>query len=171
MFQIRHISIPVIFIYLLQLSPVGYSIGNPEDVAGNVREYYSSNWQNRFRIRIQLWGDVPLSGTHYVEDKATLLELLGYAGGTTGVLSKTDISVVRLTQNSAEKINIRPDTIRIRGTDLMSGKFRDFQLAQGDMIYVDSTPKTDTFLRVLTVTSSILGIVASSIALYFVFNR
>src|SRR5580704_1805588 len=90
------------FVALLTLAAFGLSATIAEGAGlasgltpdlGSVREFYSSNHENRMLIRVQFWGDIGLAGIHYIPDNTTVLDLVGYAGGPGGVLEKSTITV------------------------------------------------------------------------------
>ena len=131
---------------------------------GTAREYYSSNRDRRFLVRIQVWGDTPLSGIHYVPDNSTLLDVVGLAGGPSG---NFDNSTITLMRGEGEK-NTAP-TISILGKELVTtGKYRDMKINNGDVIHLEAGQKSDTFMRTLTITSSILALIGTAATLYLI---
>ncbi len=146
-----------------------------EQGEGNVREFFSSNREKRFLIRVHIWGDVSAPGVYYLPDNATLLDALGYSGGSTGVLSKTEISLSRIydTRESKDaKIAANQKTVRIDGEELVEQvSYRDMVLRNGDVIHLDSPPKVDTFMRTLSIFSTFLGIITATISVYLVTKK
>jgi hypothetical protein len=143
---------------------------NPKEQGeGNVREFFSSNRDKRFLIRIHLWGDVGLAGVYYLPDNTTLLDALGYAGGGTGVLAKTEISLSRVVESKQDKAVRTEQTVKIGGDELIEKvDYRDMVLRNGDVIHLDSPPKTDHFMRALGIISTLLGITSTIIGVYLV---
>jgi hypothetical protein len=144
-----------------------FSLLNPE--RGNVKEFYSSNRDNRLLVRIHMLGDTS-SGIYYVPDNSTLLDVFGYAGGQQGVFADTKMLIYRVTNNK----NKRPEETetKVTGRDLLTeAALRNYRVQNGDVIFVDSPPKSDTLLRTLTIVSSILGIISGSAAIYFIATR
>jgi hypothetical protein len=140
-----------------------------EQGEGNVREYFSSNREKRFLIRIHIWGDVGLPGVYYLPDNTTLLDALGYAGGGTGVLKKTEIALSRLIDKGAKG---KDQTVHIDGDELVERvDYRDMVLRNGDVIHLDSPPKVDNFVRTLSIVSTGLGIITAVIGVYLVTKR
>lgn len=143
-----------------------------EQGEGNVREYFSSNREKRFLIRIHLWGDVGLAGVYYIPDNTTLLDAIGYAGGTTGVLSKSLIALNRVFERKDVKVAANQQTVRLDGTELMERvDYRDMVLRNGDVIHIDSPPKADNFMRTLGIVSTGLSIITAVIGVYLVTKR
>ncbi len=132
------------------------------------REYYSSNKDNRFLIKVHLWGDIPLSGIHNVPDNTTLLDLIGYAGGPTGYLAESTITVTRV----AKEKDSYPQSVKVEGKELVSNNtYRNMPLKAGDVIYMEAPPKSDTLIRNLTIIGAVLGIITASAAVYLVAKK
>jgi hypothetical protein len=132
---------------------------------GNVREFFSWNKDNRFVIRIHVWGDISLSGIHYVPDNSTLLDVVGYAGGPTGLLAGSKITINRFSNTKDRK----PEELEIQidGKRMVSEtKFRNYPVQDGDVIYLESPPKADNFMRNLAIISTVLGIISTSATLF-----
>jgi hypothetical protein len=143
-----------------------------ESGEGNVREFFSSNREKRFLIRVHVWGDVGLSGVYYVPDNTTLLDALGYAGGATGVLSKSEIALSRMVDRKDGKGASPPQTVRIEGSELVERvDYRDMVLRNGDVIHLDSPQKTDNFMRTLSIISTGLGILTAVLGIYLVTKK
>ena len=144
----------------------GFSLMRP---LGTAREYYTSNKDNRFLIKVQVWGDSPLPGIHYIPDNTTLLELLGYAGGVGGsdyASSKITLAHTSLTANDG------PSEMRVSGDDLFKKPdVRNTRLKNGDVIHIEAGGKSDTFMKTVGVISAILSVVAAAAALYLVAKK
>lgn len=138
-----------------------------EQGEGNVREYFSSNREKRFLIRIHIWGDVGSAGVYYIPDNTTLLDAVGYAGGASGVLKDTEITVSRVFESKEGKSKASEQVVRLEGDELVQRlDYRDMVLRNGDVIHLDSPPKVDNFMRTLSVVSTVLGILTASIGIY-----
>lgn len=139
---------------------------------GNVKEFFSSNRDKRFLVRIHIWGDVPAPGVYYLPDNTTLLDALGYAGGATGVLSKTEIALSRMIERKEKGGSPQQQTVKLGGDELVDRPdYRDMVLRNGDVVHLDSPAKVDSFFRALTVTSTILGIVTAVLTIYLVTKK
>jgi hypothetical protein len=168
----------VLALIVCHLAGVQYALGSPilltpkEQGEGNVREFFSSNREKRFLIRIHVWGDVGLAGVYYVPDNTTLLDALGYAGGATGVLRKTDISLSRVFDRKESKSAGNEQTVKLDGGELVERlDYRDMVLRNGDVIHLDSPPKADNFLRTIGIISTGLSILTAVLGIYLVTKR
>jgi len=143
-----------------------------ESGEGNVREFFSSNRDKRFLIRVHVWGDVGLAGVYYIPDNTTLLDVLGYAGGATGVLKNTQISVSRIFESRDPKTKPTESLVQLEGEELVRRTdYRDMVLRNGDVIHLDSPPKSDNFIRTLSIVSTVLGILTAGIGIYLVTKK
>lgn len=129
---------------------------------GNVREFFASNRQKRFLMKVHVWGDVPQAGVYYVPDNATLLDVLGYAGGPLGLISSSDVTLNRMDAKSkVMESNTFP------GADLvMRPELRKDLAREGDVVFVDSPERTDQTGRILQIISVTAGILAAGAAIY-----
>ncbi len=160
------------------LSAIDYAYAAPvlitpkEQGEGNVREFFSSNREKRFLIRVHVWGDVGLAGVYYIPDNTTLLDVLGYAGGATGVLQNTQISLSRVFETRDPKTKPTEQLVQLEGGELVRRvDYRDMTLRNGDVIHLDSPPKADTFMRTLSIVSTFLGILTAGIGIYLVTKK
>lgn len=132
----------------------------------NEREYFSSNKDNRFLVRVHVLGDVALSGVHHVPDNLSLLDLIGYAGGPNGSFADSIITLNRKATDS----NV-PEEIRMDGQTLVQKvELRDLKVHDGDVVYMEA-PRTESFLRTLTIVSTILGIISTSATIYLITKK
>lgn len=134
------------------------------------REYYSSNPNRRLLVKVQVWGDVPLSGVHHVPDTTTLIELVGYAGGPGGELAK-----IRLTLRHAAdagRAQVEDDAVKdLPGDELLTNAaLARRTVKEGDVLYVRSDRSDETFMQHLSIVSTIVSIVASAVVVFVVLH-
>lgn len=138
---------------------------------GTVREYYSSNKDNRFLIRVHFWGDIGLSGIHYIPDDSTALDALSFAGGPVGQLGDTLLTIHRLAKGKDAKVSDSQE-INIPGNALVSDPiYSNFHLQSGDVLYLESPPKADNFMRNLALVSSVLGVITAGATVYLLATK
>ena len=141
------------------------------------REYYPTNTDGRFLIKVQLWGDAPLSGIHHVPDNSTLLDLLGFAGGPSGRLSNAKVFLKRrkysLLEGKTESDAgahqpVQWQTLELDGTELLEkASVKNYALASGDIVYLEVEKERDTFVRDVTIVAAITGILSTILVSYF----
>lgn len=129
----------------------------------NVREFFSFNKDNRFVIRVHVWGDVPGSGIYYIPDNAKLLDVMGYAGGPMGVLKDSDVTIYRTAARDDKESR---DPIEVSGSELLSDSYRDMPLRDGDVIHWTVPPKVDHTMRTLTIISLVVGFISTTALVY-----
>lgn len=133
---------------------------------GTAREYYGSNRDRRFLIRVHVWGDTPLSGILYVPDDASLLDVVGLAGGPTGSFESAVVTLTR-----AEPAKGVSRELKVNGRELITdGKYRETKLGNGDVVYLESG-KSDAFLRTLTIASTVLTLISTAATLYLITKK
>ncbi len=167
----RFFSVVTICCYLsVSITVYGAGVSLLPQGTGNVREFYSSNPENRLSVRVHVWGDVGGTGIYYVPDNTTILDLMGYAGGPAGVLPKADINLTRI--NAGPDRPTRPyQTIRFNAEELIREDFRNLRVASGDVVYVEGVPKTDNLLRTLSIIGAVTGIISTSLTLYLILRK
>lgn len=136
------------------------------------REFFSTNKENRFLIKVHVWGDTGLAGIHHIPDNSTLLDVMGFAGGPTGYLDETTITLTRTVKEKDKDKNKeteRDETFRMGGKELLANaSYRNMPLANGDVIYLEAPPKVDQLTRNLTIVSTIFSILATAGAVYLI---
>ncbi len=157
--------------FLLVMSPVAKAQEesfSSSAIRSSLREHYSSNRENRFLIKVQVWGDSPITGIFYLPDNATMMDLMGLTGGPSGSFDKTVISLTA-TQEASPVRKDKPSLLTIEGREMIDRPdYRSFPLQNGDIIHFNSPPKTDNFLRFLSVYGSILGTITASLSLFLI---
>ena len=135
------------------------------DSASGSHEYYSSNKENRFLIRVMLLGEVGATGIHYVPDNTTLLDLVALAGGPQSYLDETKIAV----HHAPTKIQVQlPPPFEVRADELITNpKYFSFPLANGDTITISGPPKADPFLKTLNLIGAVVGTISGLATIYF----
>lgn len=161
------VALFVLCSYLLTLPTSAYSLSLlNSDVQGNEREFFATNSENRFLLKVHVLGDVPLSGVHHVPENSSLLDVISYAGGPQGGLREATITLNRASTDGKESVEVK-----MTGESLVrNGEFRNMPLTNGDVIYLD-VPKTDQTVRTLTIVSIVVGIVSTSATLYLLSTR
>jgi hypothetical protein len=147
--------------------------GGPDNYIAHDREYFSTNRENRFLIKVHVWGDVWLSGIHNVPDNSTLLDVLGFAGGPTGYLADSNITVTRAGMDKAKpkerERDPYPQTVKFEAKELVTNSsYRNMPLKDGDVIYLEAPPKVDTLSRNLTIVATVFSILATAGAVYLI---
>ena len=133
------------------------ALAQMRDQQGGAREYFTTNAGRRLTVRVQVWGEVPLSGIHHVPDNTNLLDLISYAGGPKGSLDDATI-VLRRPQAS--------ESMTFTGEEFLQGdKARKVVVKAGDVVYVN-IDRGDDFIENLTVVSTVTGVVSSLILTY-----
>ncbi|MBI4405892.1 MAG: hypothetical protein HY537_17165 [Deltaproteobacteria bacterium] len=156
----------VVILMMFFQSTATLALKDKTEFGSNVREYFTSNPDGRFLVRVQLWGDIPLSGTHYVPDNTSLLDLIGYAGGTSGNFSNSKIFVRRI-QGEKNQLFDTPSVTEIQGRNLLElGQMEKFRLKNGDIVVVETDKPSTTFMGTLTTVMTVTGAVTSFITLY-----
>lgn len=136
----------------------------------SVREFYSSNRENRFLIKIHVWGDSPQTGIYYIPDNSTMMDIVGLTGGPMGIFERTVITVTP-TQAAPSKKE-RPSIVKIEGREILdNAEFRTLPLHNGDVVHFDSPAKTDNLLRTLGIVSSILGVITAGASIYLITKK
>ncbi len=144
-----------------------FSLGN---FRTSVREFYSSNRENRFLIKVHVWGDSPQTGIYYIPDNSTMMDIVGLTGGPMGIFEKTVITVTPTVATANKKD--RPSLVKIEGREILdNAELRTLPLHNGDVIHFDSPAKTDHLLRTLTIVSSFLGVITAGMSIYLVTKK
>lgn len=139
-------------------------------IRSSLREHYSSNRDNRFLIKVQVWGDSPVTGIFHLPDNATMIDLMGLTGGPMGVFSNTVITLTA-TQDAVGARKDKPSMLKIEGREIIDRKdYRTFPLQNGDIVTFESPPKSDHFLRTIGIIGSVLGLVTTGLTLYLAFR-
>lgn len=150
---------------LLSFGPISYAKESPG--GSPAKEYFASNPEGRILIKVQVWGDIALSGSHYIPDTATLIDLLGYAGGPNGSLTRTNI----ILQRHNEKKEIQ--TTKISGRDILDNPtYSAYKLYNGDIVHIEvESPQKESLMQNLSITSSIVGILMSFVVIYYLIQE
>jgi len=136
-------------------------------IRSSVREFYSTNRENRFLIKVHIWGDASQTGVYFVPDNTTMMDIMSLTGGPMGVFDKTVISLTATQPNPPKKERVT--NLRIDGRDILEkAEYRNFVLQNGDVIHIDSPAASDTFMKSIGIISSVLGLVTTGLSIYLV---
>jgi len=111
----------VVLSLLVGFSAPLYAVSDVQVKGAN--EYFASNPEGRIMIKVQVWGDIPLTGVHHVPDKTTLIDLLGIAGGPNGDIEDAEFTVRR---KVVGKTSLK--TIKYSGEEMISSLKPDAML-------------------------------------------
>ena len=157
--------------FSLVLAPVAMSQEesfSANTIRSSLSEHYSSNRENRFLIKVQVWGDSSSTGIFYLPDNATIMDLVGLTGGPKNGIDRTVISLTATQPPTAARKD-KPSLLKIEGREIIErADYRTFPLQNGDVIHIDSPADKDTFMRTLGIIGAILGTVSASLSLYLV---
>ena len=122
-------------------------------------EYLSGQNYREAMMRVNLIGEVNKPGVHVVPANTKFSTLLSFAGGTTKEANIEEIVIKRQRTKDKYKV-IKYDFEEF----LEDEKEIDLSLSPNDMIYVPQKEKiiSDNSVKVLTIVSTVLGIVVSS---------
>ncbi len=146
---------------------IGSNLASPSHLhavsaGAGANEYFTSNPDRRLLIQVQVWGSVQLAGIHHVPDNTVLTSLLGFVGGPKGDLENGKIVVRRATDSREFK------THEFSGDELLtSTEPSQFQLQNGDVIYVEANEENNRFMQRLNIVSTISALATSLIVTFF----
>ncbi len=131
-------------------------------------EYVSGNaFPGAVLVPVSLLGAVARSGVHHVPKNSDLLSLISYSGG---VIQSSDLRDVTIKRQSGEREKIISVNLELI---LKTPNLRSPTLEPGDVIMIPvRTPVIDSDVTsVISLTTSVVGMVLSAFALKAVLNK
>jgi hypothetical protein len=123
--------------------------------------FYSTSVKNKVLIPVNMWGEIKLSGLHFVPSDTTFIKGLSLAGGPTSSANLEKVVLIRGAPNGTFK-EIEFDLSK--GGDANAHQFK---IESGDTIFL----KKETFYENRNYYTSLIGIFITVLSTFVIVNR
>lgn len=123
--------------------------------------YYSASVKNKVLVPVHMWGEIRLSGLHFVPADTTLIKGLSLAGGPTSNANLEKIVVTRPASDGSFK-EIQFDLSE--GGDI---KAQQFKIESGDTVFVQKS----TFFENRAYYTSLVSIFITVLSTFVIINK
>jgi len=144
----------------------GLTVGKQFDNMNNFKgAFYDLSDPSGVNMRVGIWGNIQFPGTYLVSERASVMDIISYAGGLSASAELSEMKILRMKADSSYEV-IKFNYSELLWKDDLKNFVPAPKLAPGDLIIIPGEPRLfwrEYLTLGLSVISTILSITLSII--------